>query len=258
MSALSATRRTCILVDLDSYSKLDGQQQHDAQAALADALTSAARSAGLDRLDWRRQPSGDGELAVLPDGENQAHVVGAFPVALSEELRAIHNGSGLHLRLRMAVAYGVVTPAALGYSDHTVVDVARIADNPVVRKALTSAEHGYLVLALSAELFRDVIRSGGTVILPDRFRRIRVDRSTVDAWITVPGVDPDQLQTEPERPEPPPTPQTTTQTVAGSGTAVAAGNDIGAGAIGQGSTGYHTTFKESVVTRDLHIGPRNG
>lgn len=54
MSDLSTMRRTCILVDLENYSDLDGQQKHAAQAALAGALTSAADSVGLDRLSWER------------------------------------------------------------------------------------------------------------------------------------------------------------------------------------------------------------
>src|ERR1700754_3409308 len=80
MSDLSSTRRTCILVDLENYSAFDGRQQHAAQAALAEVLTSAADAAGLDRLSWERQVSGDGELAVLPDGQSQVQVVGGFPI----------------------------------------------------------------------------------------------------------------------------------------------------------------------------------
>lgn len=256
MSDLTTTRRTCILVDLENYSDLDGQQKHAAQAALAGALTSAADSVGLDRLSWERQVSGDGELAVLPDGQSQVDVVGAFPIALDAALRAVQNRTGLLLRVRMAVVYGVATPAELGYSDQAVVDAARIANAQEVREAFARADDGYLVLAVSAELFRDVIRSGRSAIRSDRFLRVRAERSTVDAWITVPGVDPSRLRNEPKASA---EGTRTTPIIDDSRTAAAAGRDLKVtGSIGTGSTAYPTTFKGSVSTNDLHIGPRHG
>lgn len=255
MSDLPPNRRTCILVDLEDYSALDGQQQHAAQAALAGALTSASAAAGLDRLSWERQVSGDGELAVLPDGQSQVQVVGAFPIALDTALRVVHSSTGLLLRVRMAVLFGVVNVADLGYSGQAVVDAARMANAPEVREAFANADDGYLILAVSAELYRDVVRSGHTAIEPSRFRQTNVERGTVNAWITVPGVDPDRLQNEPDiRSEDAQTPPN----VSGSATAVAAGHDITAGAIGPGSTGYQTNFNNPVSTGTLHIGPRRG
>lgn len=255
MSDFIPARRTCVLVDLENYSALDGQQQHAAQAALATALTSAAAATGLDRLSWERQVSGDGELAVLPEEQSQVQVVGAFPLALDAALRAMHSCAGLLLRVRMAVVFGVLTVADLGYSGQAVVDAARMANAPEVRKAFANADDGYLMLAVSAELFRDVVRGGNTAIEPHRFRQTSVERSTVNAWITVPGVDPDRLENEPDA-----SPETAegSSTATDSGTAVAVGRDTSAAAIGPASTGYQTNFNDSVSTGTLHIGPRHG
>jgi hypothetical protein len=59
-------RRTCLTIDLENYSRLDGPAQDAAQRGLSEALTAAAAEAGLERMGWLRQESGDRELAVLP------------------------------------------------------------------------------------------------------------------------------------------------------------------------------------------------
>jgi hypothetical protein len=189
-------RRLCILVDLENYSRLDGNQQYTAQRVLASALAVAADKAGLRRPKWQRQLAGDGELAVLPVDELQAQVVGAFPLALDAQLREQEGRDGLLLRVRMAMVYGVVTESELGYSDHAVVAVARMADAAPVRRALALVPEARLVLALSTELFRDVIRHGDAALTAAHFIRVPIDRMEGDAWITVPDVDPRQLVDE--------------------------------------------------------------
>jgi hypothetical protein len=256
MSDPWTTRRTCILVDLENYSALDGQQQHAAQAALAAALTAAAASAGLDRLSWERQPGGDGELAVLPDGQNQVPVVGAFPMALDKELRAAHSDDAPLLRARMSVACGVAPPADLGYSCQAVVDAKRMVDAAEARTALATIEDAYLVLVVSADLFRDVVRLGRSTIESERFLRVSPERSTVDAYITVPGVDPNrlrrELQTDTKTTPTAETKASSSHACSTSGTPIAAGRDVTTGPI------YNTPINSPVSTTTFHVGPSHG
>ena len=241
MTHRPSSRRTCILVDLESYSALDGGKQRAAQQELAGALSVAAESAGLSRLRWERQPSGDGELAVLPDEERQDVVIGAFPVALDAELRTRSERTGLRLRLRMAVVYGVVTEADLGYAGHAVVAAARIADAAPVRSALVRATDGQLVLALSSELYRDVVLNGDVQWEGDDFRWVPVERINSDAWITVPGSDPRQW-------EPPAPLQSDDDPVEHVAPTFHGGTP-------QGSV-YQTSFQDGVQT-GFHIGPKS-
>lgn len=243
MTDRQSPRRTCILVDLENYSGLDGIQQGIAQQQLEAALTAAAQEVGLNRLQWERQPTGDGELAVLPDRELQAVVVGAFPVALDAELRERHERGGPRLRLRMSVVYGVVTPAQLGYADHAVVAAARIADAGPVRRALEGATTSRLVLALSSDLFRDVIMHGDSALKADRFRRVPIDRIEGEAWITIPGLDPDRLMITPVRA----TRESEDRTIP----------TVDIDVAGRHGTVYQSTFNGG-TNSDFHFGPRHG
>lgn len=224
-----STRGTCVVVDLENYSSLDGVRQVQAQEALADVLARAAMRAGLRRPDWCRQPAGDGELAVLPATEPQADVVGTFPLALDALLREREAVSGLRLRVRMAIVDGRVTTAAMGFADHAVIAAGRMADAPPVRHALATSAEGRLVLALSAGLYRDVIRHGDTAIAPQQFRRVPIECIQSDAWITIIGVDPDELVPAAEDRPPDPT----------------------------DGDRYRTEIG-TVSTQTFHIGPRRG
>lgn len=159
-------RRTCITIDLANYSMLDEPTQRAAQRGLAEALDAAAAQAGLQRLDWKRQDGGDGELAVLPPEEDEALAVGTFPTELDTQFRTLHQREGLLLRARMAINHGMATPAAKGHSGWGPCDVARIVDAPAVRKALREIHEARIVLALSPEIFRDLVEQGHTAVKP--------------------------------------------------------------------------------------------
>ena len=64
--------RFLVAVDVAGFSQRSVAEQARAQDDLEIAMTQAAASVGLERERWYRQPRGDGELAVLPQGVNGA------------------------------------------------------------------------------------------------------------------------------------------------------------------------------------------
>jgi hypothetical protein len=244
-----------MMVDLENYSALDGADQATAQRCLAQVLDSAAEEVGMKRAAWQRQVSGDGELALLPPEEDESIAVGAFPIALDRALREIHRRDGLLLRVRLAVNYGMVEPAALGHAGLGAIDVARIVDAPSVKRALAAVPAAHVILAVAAGLFRDVVRQGRSAARSDQFREVRVDRIEGTAFISIPGVDPARIPVVEEDLTAVPVHQDAS--VAG-GTIVQAGRDVTRSAVGAGSSVTNTDFQGPVRTGHLHIGPRHG
>jgi hypothetical protein len=264
-------RRTCITIDLENYSRLDGAAQHAAQSGLSEALAAAAAEAGLERMSWLRQESGDRELAVLPSEEDAPRAVGAFPLALDDQFRALHRRTGVWLRGRMAINHGMVRAAPMGISGWGPCDVTRLSDAPAVYGALRMTPEAYIVLAISAELYRDYVQQGHTTVKPEQFRQVPVPKIDGTAWVMLPGFDRDRVpvdavdeeQTEPIAP-------THQQVDATSSPVVQSARDTGGSALGTNSSvtpthvgGSHNTvstndFRSPVQADTIHFGPRHG
>ena len=68
-------RRLIIAVDLEHYSQLPDSGQRQAQQAMSELLSEAGQHGALERAQWEIQPQGDGELALLPPGIDEAAVI---------------------------------------------------------------------------------------------------------------------------------------------------------------------------------------
>lgn len=130
----------CLAADVAQYSRLDTPSQSAVQAELVRVLDEAAASAGLDRTAWARQPQGDQEFAVLPDGTPEALVLGPFVRHLAAGIAGLNScrGAATRMRLRLAVDVGVVADAALGqlWEKDTSRNIERIC--AVTRKSATA------------------------------------------------------------------------------------------------------------------------
>jgi hypothetical protein len=251
-----AERRTCLTIDLENYSKLEGPAQDDAQRGLSDALAAAAAAAGLERMSWVRQESGDRELAVLPSEEDIPRALGEFPYALDERFRALHSRTGVWLRARMAISQGMVKAAPMGIAGWGPCDVTRISDAPAVYHALRNAHGAYLVLAISAELYRDYVQQGHTTMKPDQFRQVDVPDINGSAWITLPRIDPSQIPVYTADAEPEPTAAGHQQVNATNSSVVQSGRDSVNGSYN--NTYTRNDFHSPVQIDTMHFGPRHG
>jgi hypothetical protein len=188
----SFDRYLCLSTDVQGYSRRHDRGQSTLQQELLRLLDQAAESAGLRRQSWRRQGSGDGELALVPPSEPESRVVDDFVRAL-DILLFQHNYDRRpddRLRLRLAADHGPVQVAANGYAGHAVVAVSRLVNSRPLRLAVTAA-HADLAVILSGRVYTDLVLGGHTRIAPEDFRMVPVREKEFrdDAWIRVPGVD---------------------------------------------------------------------
>ncbi len=199
------SRRLLISTDAKAYGSGDDQRHRSIQTGLLSVLDEAAALAGLSRSSWDKQGAGDGELAVLPLTEDEPRVVDGFIHHLQGTLTR-HNHDlrpEAHLRLRMAIHYGLVAAADNGFAGQGVVAVSRLVECAPLHAALDTTD-ACLAVILSAQVFRDTIVQRHTSLSIAEFRKVSVHIKEFrdDAWLRVPNRDVHSLDLsdEPARP----------------------------------------------------------
>lgn len=197
MTELSQPRRhTLLAIDMERYSARSNVDQYQAQRVFRETLDEAARLIGLDRSAWRTQPSGDGELAILPDGVSEPGIVAGLAPTVDRLLRA-KNASLVptaRVRMRIAIHNGLVhLDGANGYPGEAVVTVCRLVDAQPLRQALAAFPGAGAALIVSDAIYQDVVRHRYAHLRPERFRsvEVRLPAKQFDAvaWIAVPDED---------------------------------------------------------------------
>lgn len=193
MSSVSTAfeRRLLVAVDAVGYGRGNDQDHFAMQGGLKTVLNEAASAAKLDRSRWSLQGAGDGELAILPVDEPEPLVVDAYARQLDVRLTT-HNAAlpaERRIQLRMAVHFGAAMSAENGYAGQGVVAVSRLVDSPPVREALLAAPDATLVLALTRQVFEDVVRQGHVSFSAADFTRVpvQVKEFQDEAWIRLFG-----------------------------------------------------------------------
>ncbi|MGH3865804.1 MAG: hypothetical protein ACRDQ4_06615 [Pseudonocardiaceae bacterium] len=186
-------RSLCLGVDTKGYGSADNITQAEWQRALLECLDLAAAWAKIDRIPWRKQSNGDGELALLPDDGIEPRVVDDFVRELDRALADYNRGQAAHqrLRLRLALHHGVAYPGANGTPGQAVVEVSRLVNSKPAHEALEAVPEAHLAVILSALIYEDVVLQRHTSLRPTDFCRVQVVEKefTADAWLRVPGVD---------------------------------------------------------------------
>ncbi|MEU6380429.1 hypothetical protein [Streptomyces sp. NPDC046909] len=156
---IAGVRRTCLVVDVEGYSKRLTDAAIDVQDRLLWTMLQACRLADVDPARCARQDQGDGQLLVLPPGIDEGH---ALPNALRGLRAALHRlnrhpGPGGRIRLRASLAQGLVYEAATGFAGVAVVHACRVLDSPQLRAALAGRADSDLAVAVTDDLYRDVL-----------------------------------------------------------------------------------------------------
>jgi hypothetical protein len=190
-SSKAFERHLLVAVDAVGYGRGSDQDHFAMQSGIKTVLHDAAATAKLDRDRWGLQRAGDGELAILPLDEPEPLVVDAYARQLDVRL-SNYNATlpaDRRIRLRMAVHFGSAMPAENGYAGQGVVAVSRLVDSAPVRDALTAAPDATLVLALTRQVYDDVVRQGHVSFSAADFTRVlvRVKEFQDEAWIKVFG-----------------------------------------------------------------------
>src|SRR5712691_3795153 len=71
-------RRMCIAFDLERYSGGSDAAQVEKQREMTSLVMQACERGALERAHWLKQEQGDGELALLPPGIDEARVITAL------------------------------------------------------------------------------------------------------------------------------------------------------------------------------------
>jgi hypothetical protein len=159
-------------------------------------MRRATAYAGLSLDDWCRQPAGDGELAVLPEGVHEPRVIGTLLDALAARLREYNRCRvpELRVRLRIAVHHGLIhLDGATGYPGRHAVAVARLLDSSALRNVLRERRGVNLAAIVSDEVFQDVVANRYEDLRPELFLAVQVDdpvkRFSARAWLYAPEED---------------------------------------------------------------------
>jgi hypothetical protein len=170
--------RFLVAIDVEGFSRRGAAQQALAQDDLERAVTQAALEAGLDRRCWYRQPRGDGELAVLPEGTDGLSLVSDYPRRLAATVAAVNQAAdrGPRLRVRMAIHHGAVAPGRFGYGPVGLapIVISRLVDAEIVRRQLRQRSDLDVALIVSATVYDEVIQSRLHGLHPEAFHRTLV------------------------------------------------------------------------------------
>ncbi|MFJ8013886.1 hypothetical protein [Streptomyces sp. NPDC096339] len=152
-------RRLCLVVDVEKYSSRPNPAALDVQDRLLWAVFQACRAAGVDPTGCARQDQGDGQLLVMPAGIDEGHALPGVIRALRSALHQLNRrpGPGGRIRLRASVAQGLVHDAATGFVGDAVVHACRVLDSRQLREVLGGRQDSDLALAVTDDLYRDVL-----------------------------------------------------------------------------------------------------
>jgi hypothetical protein len=130
-------------------------------------VRDACERGALERAHWLKQEQGDGELAVLPPGIDEAHVITALWREFREGLYRYnrHANARARLRMRVAVHEGMTYVGENGFAGTAINTVCRLRDCHEAKDALRAAE-GDQVLIASERIFHDVIHGYDALGLP--------------------------------------------------------------------------------------------
>lgn len=169
------TFRFLVAVDIEGFSQRYAAEQARTQNNLELAMTQAATSAGLERRRWYRQASGDGELAVMPQGVDGLSLVANYPRLLASAVANVNQANqGPRMRLRLAIHHGAMMPGPLGPVGTALVAISRLVDAEVTRQQLRQRTDLDIALIVSATVYNEVVLSRLHNLDPDAFRRVIV------------------------------------------------------------------------------------
>lgn len=165
--------RFLLAIDVEGFSQRDTAEQAKVQDDLEHAMTRAAARAGLDRKRWYRQPRGDGELAVLPEGADGLSLVADYPRKLAATVAAVNQAGrgGPRLRVRLAIHHGAVAPGRFGPVGAAPIVISRLVDADIVRQQLRQDGNLDIALIVSATVYHEVIQSRLHDLRPEAFHR---------------------------------------------------------------------------------------
>ncbi|SHG07693.1 hypothetical protein [Streptoalloteichus hindustanus] len=194
--------RSIIVVDIAEFGRRDDRFQLWLREALAAVVRYAAGSAQMPWDELAVEDRGDSKILVIPPTVSKVDVVDGFVRHLADALRH-HNARSseqARMRMRMAAHAGEVHRDAEGWAGTDLNLACRLVDCAPAYRALHRVPEADLVVVVSAEMHRAVVRHGYGGIDPAHYHPVEVGEKEVrtTAWIRVPGLDHRPLPAEPD------------------------------------------------------------
>lgn len=181
---------TVLLPDLENYSSGGWPRHMRLQDGLRSVLDEACAETEMQRPQWKRQGTGDGELALLPSNIPKYRILSLLVPELAVSLAEFNmdKSPGYRLRMRLAIDHGDVQVNDEHFAGDPPIRVARLCNSPDLRAALRSAPKDLAVI-VSERFHAEVVADGPPGVDPTTYRKVRVAEKTFaeDAWIHVPG-----------------------------------------------------------------------
>ena len=179
-------------VDVVRYSARSTPQQFEVQRRLDALVRQVLTDIGLPLRDTDRQDAGDGMMVVLPPGPELHRVL---PGLLHGWLSRLTADNVAHpqdrIRLRLSVGAGPFAASAIGFAGSTIIEIGRLLDSPVLRRAVVAHPTADLVALVSDRLHADVVGEGWPGLDPGHFRpygvRVKTYRGKAWLWLGTAG-----------------------------------------------------------------------
>jgi len=175
--------------DIEDWSSRPAVVQARIQQALRRIEARALAQAGVDPTRVGRQPTGDGAVLAVPGDIPKELITTKYVDALCEGVEE-HDAecpAAETIRLRLALHAGE-SPAGQGeWAGPGIVAASRLVDAPVLRRVMAAATGSALVLIVSDDWYRAVIREGYASGAGYQQVWVEAKKFADFAWVRVPG-----------------------------------------------------------------------
>ena len=185
-------RRIITVTDAEEHGRRRNDDQRDLQNRMAEVENRAALNAGLSLDGSIIQGRGDGRLIAWPPGTSELDLITNYLRELHRELERLNGAlnKSSRIRMRLAVATGLVEEAAQGIPGQGVIKATILADSAALKEALRKARGQSLVVLLDDGLFHEVVETGLRGLRPEQYEKVVIPDKYGQhhtAWISVPG-----------------------------------------------------------------------
>ncbi|MCS7476072.1 hypothetical protein ACFFQW_08740 [Umezawaea endophytica] len=184
------THHSFVIADIEGYGRRSDEDQRWLRNELYWVFQTSLMKADVPFAPKLTQDRGDSVILLVPGSEPKRNIGDALVQQLDRELtrHARRSSEPARMRLRLALHAGEVARDGRGWIGRDLNTACRLADLPAAREALAAEPDANLVVVVSDEWYRSVVRPDPVLVEHFAFRRVPFVVKEVDdhAWIHVP------------------------------------------------------------------------